>query len=153
MEFLDKVCSFAEELLKEVLEQRCNPKRDFYLPGLPVTDGELLSSLSEDRMLPKASESLHRKWEEIMEEAEFLGIGQNSPRLLQLFYLYNLNEVWRLALLLSFVYKWEPKYEKAFQIYSAVAYCNYRTFILYRFFPLDKQYQGLERGSWQQVRQ
>ena len=114
--FLEKVYSFADCLLKEVLEKRCNPEFYFYLPGLPVTDEELLQALSENKNFPKAGEHVQKRWEELMKEVRTSSIGQDSPRLLQLFYLYNLDELWCLAVILSFVCRGEPKYKKAFLI-------------------------------------
>ena len=114
--FLEKVYSFADCLLEEVLERRCNPQKHFYLPGLPVTDEELLQALSEKQNFPKAGEEVYRKWMELMKEVKTSLIGQSSPRLLQLFYMYDLDEVWSLAVILSFVLRSEPKYKKAFLI-------------------------------------
>lgn len=114
--FLEKVYSFADCLLKEVLEKRCNPEFYFYLPGLSVTDEELLQALSGNKNFPKAGEHVQKRWEELMKEVRTSSIGQDSPRLLQLFYMYNLDELWCLAVILSFVCKGEPKYKKAFLI-------------------------------------
>ena len=114
--FLEKVYRFADCLLEEVIERRCNPQKHFYLPGLPVTDEELLQALSEKQNFPKAGEEVYRKWMELMQEVKTSSIGQSSPRLLQLFYIYDLDEVWCLAVILSFVLRSEPKYKKAFLI-------------------------------------
>lgn len=111
--FLEKVYRFADCLLKEVLEKRCNPEIHFYLPGLPVTDEELLPALAEYQNFPQAGEKVLRKWRELMDEVRTSFIGQSSPRLLQLFYIYDLDEVWCLAVIFSFVCRCESKYRKA----------------------------------------
>ena len=114
--FLEKVCDFADELLKEMLEKRCNPEVAFYLPGLVVTDEELIMTLSENRTFPRAGEKVQQIWEELMEEVRTTPVGSSSPRLLQLFYRYNLDETWCLAVIFSLVCRWEPKYKKALLI-------------------------------------
>lgn len=114
--FLEKVCDFADELLKEVLQKRCNPEVAFYLPGLAVTDEELMMTLSENRTFPRAGEKVHKIWEALMEEVRTTPVESSSPRLLQLFYRYNLDETWCFAVIFSFVCRWEPKYKKALLI-------------------------------------
>lgn len=114
MDFLNQAEEFVDALLAEVLEQRSNLENEFYLPGFPVTDSEVLGVL-QDVLLPlQASDELLKAWEDVQEEMYTKEVNTLSPRMVQLRWFYSLNPVWSLTVLLSFVYERDPKYEKAF---------------------------------------
>ena len=115
-QFLRDVFTFADQLLREILEQRCDPAVAFYLPGFPVTNAELISSLSPSPVVPEASDSLRAAWADLLSFQSEEPISEDSPRLLQLLWLYGLDELWVLTLLLAFVQRSDPKYEKVFRV-------------------------------------
>ena len=102
-----------DALLAEVLEQRSDLGNEYYLPGFPVTDSEVLGVLQNILLPLQASDELLEAWEGL-QEMYTEEVNALSPRMVQLGWLYSLNPVWRLALLLTFAYEKDPKYEKAF---------------------------------------
>ena len=113
-EFISQAEFFVDALLAEVLEQRGELENEFYLPGFPVTDSEILGVL-QDCLLPiKGSYELLTAWEEVREKVNTKEVSTISPRMVQLRWFYSLDPVWTLALLLTFVYEKDPKYDKAF---------------------------------------
>lgn len=108
---LRELTGFADLLFCEVLTQRCDPEGLFCLPGLPVTNRELLASLVSECPRPEATRRLRDAWERLLLSA--LTEGEDEPRLTKLCRLYRLDEAWLLALVLSFAHRLEPKYEKA----------------------------------------
>lgn len=114
MDVLNQIETFVDALLAEVLEQRSNLENEFYLPGFPVTDSEVLGVL-QDVLLPlRVSDELLEMWEKVQEKMYTEEISTLSPRMVRLRWFYHLNPVWSLAVLLSFVYEKDPKYDKAF---------------------------------------
>ena len=113
---LKYICHFVDDLLKEVLERRCDLNDFFYLPGLPVLDEELKTSLTYNASFPQASSALCEQWQGLSEHLRSGDARKDSPRMLQLCYLYDIEELWLLALILTYVYQLEPKYEKTFFI-------------------------------------
>lgn len=114
MDLFNQAEAFVDALLAEVLEQRSNLENEFYFPGFPVTDSEVLGVL-QDVLLPlRASAKLLEAWEDVKEKMYLEEVSAISPRMIQLRWFYSLNPVWTLALLLAFVYEKDPKYEKAF---------------------------------------
>ena len=57
---------FADLLLKEILDQRCDPDGGFYLPGLAVANNELLQVLTPYLPDAHASEELQSGWNELL---------------------------------------------------------------------------------------
>lgn len=112
--FLQCVCDFADSLLKEVLIRRSELKNNFYLPGMPVTDEELVPSLSDNVAFARASVDLNRKWQELIQLLKMDNVDEDSPRMIQLCYLYDLKELWIFVLIITYVYRVDSKYEKAF---------------------------------------
>ena len=109
--FLQELISFADLLFREVLTQRCDPEGMFYLPGLPVTNRELLTALVERRYKAEATRQLKDAWNQL-----FLTIfseGEKDLRLPRICQIYQLNEMEILTLVLTFVQQLDPKYEKA----------------------------------------
>lgn len=106
-----KLTEFADLLFREVLTQRCDPEGMFYLPGLPVTSSELLASMVTDRPHANATHQLKDAWNHL--RLSLLKDENEGLRLPKLCRLYQLDEVWILALVLAFVQRLEPKYEKA----------------------------------------
>ena len=114
MEFLNQIEIFVDALLAEVLEQRSNLENEYYLPGFPVTDSEILGIL-QDLLFPlKASKELLEMWENVQEAMQEEEISILSFRAVRLRWIYSLSPLWTLALILAFVYEKDPKYEKAF---------------------------------------
>ena len=114
--FLEQVTSFADLLLGELLQQRCAPKTDFHLPCLPVTDGELLHSLQPAQPVTKASVRLRETWEVLLNALRNETVYRDTPRMVQLCWLYRMEPAWVLATVLAFIHSSAPKYEKAFAI-------------------------------------
>ena len=114
--FLNQIEVFADALLAEVLEQRGELDNEFYLPGFPVTDSEVLGVLQNVLFPLQSSEKLLKAWGEVLKSMDTEGVGAFSPRMVQLRWFYSLDSVWMLAVLLAFVYEKEPKYEKVFML-------------------------------------
>ena len=114
MDFLNQAEAFVDVLLAEVLEQRSNLENEFYLPGFPVTDSEVLGVLQDVLFPLRASQELLEMWKEVQEKMYTKEVSAMSPWIVQLRWFYSLNPVWTLALLLACVYENDPKYEKAF---------------------------------------
>lgn len=108
---LNVLAGFADLLFHEVLTQRCDPEGLFCLPGLPVTNRELLGAFVTDRPHAEATHQLQDAWNRlllcVMMERE------GDLRLPKLCRLYQLDEVWVLALVLTVAHRLDPKYEKA----------------------------------------
>lgn len=104
---------FADLLLKEILEQRCDPDGGFYLPGLAVANNELLQVLTPYLPDAHASEELQSGWNELLRTMMSDDVCADGPRLQKLRWLYRLDGVWLLAVVLAFVHRSDPKYQKA----------------------------------------
>lgn len=115
-QLLNRIYAFADCLLKEVLEQRSDPDIEFYLPGLAVTNGELLDVLALDRSGAKALPELRAQWEGLLLTLMTETVYESATRLLKLRWLYQLDEVWVLAVILAFVHRSDPKYKKAISV-------------------------------------
>lgn len=114
MLFWNQAEAFVDALLAEVLEQRSDLENEYYLPGFPVTDSEVLGVL-QDVLLPlRASDELLEAWEDIKGKIYIEEVSDASPRMMRLCWFYSLHPIWTLALFLAFVYEKEPKYEKAY---------------------------------------
>jgi len=114
MDLWNQAEDFADALLAEVLEQRSNLENEFYLPGFPVTDSEVLGVLQDVLFPLGASAELLKAWEDMKKKLYIEEVSAISPRMVQIRWFYSLNPVWTLALLLAFVYEKDPKYEKTF---------------------------------------
>lgn len=110
---LQSICKFADSMLKEVLERRSQLNYEFYLPGMPVTDEELVNSLSNTMIYSRSSSELKEKWQELLKVITVDYVDRESPRMMQLCYLYGLKEIWILAVIITYVYQVDSKYEKA----------------------------------------
>lgn len=108
---LRELAEFADLLFKELLTQRCDPEELFYLPGLPVTNRELLASMVTNRSYAKAPRRLCDAWAQLFRSVS--ADEGEQPRLSKLCRIYRLNEVWALAVVLSLAYQLDPKYQKA----------------------------------------
>jgi len=115
-QFLEYVTSFADLLLLELLQERCDPESGFHLPWLPVTDSELIHSLQPALPVTKASVQLREKWTALSEMLQIETVYQDTPRLVQLCWLYRMSPAWVLATVLAFIHRSAPKYEKAFAL-------------------------------------
>ena len=116
IEFFNQAEEFIDALLAEVLKERSNLENEYYLPGVPVTDSEVLGVLQDTYFPLKASSGLWELWEELQEEMDTEGVGEFSTRMLKLCWFYSLNPVWCLAVLITFFYEKDPKYEKVFSL-------------------------------------
>ena len=116
MDFLNQAEEFVDELLAEVLQQRSNLENEYYLPGVPVTDSEVLGVLQDAYFPLKASSGLLDLWEELLEEMETEDVGEFSTHMVKLRWFYSLDAVWSLVVLLTFFYEKDPKYEKVFSL-------------------------------------
>ena len=114
--FLEGLYAFADHLLREILDQRCDPEERFYLPGLPVTNRELLGTLGNTTRPAAASAPVRSMWDGLMLTPLTENLYESAPLLLRLRWLYQLDEVWMLALVLAFVRRSDPKYEKSIAI-------------------------------------
>ena len=114
--YLEELYAFADHLLREILDRRCDPDSRFYLPGLPVTNSELLGVLGSAPLPAAASEAVRSMWDGLMLTALTENVCESAPLLLRLRWLYNLDEVWMLALVLAFARRSDPKYEKSIAI-------------------------------------
>ncbi len=112
-EWIDNVYAFADFLFREVLEQRCEPDGGFYLPGLEVTNQELLRVLSPGMPEATATTELRVQWERVLLTVMADDVYADAPRLQKLRWLYRLDEIWVLAVVLAFVHQSDPKYRKA----------------------------------------
>lgn len=108
---LRELTEFADLLFREVLTQRCDPDGFFHLPGLPVTNRELLASMVTDCPCPSATDRLQAAWDRLLRSA--LSEDGDNVRLTKLCHLYRPDPLWLLALTLCFACRLEPKYEKA----------------------------------------
>lgn len=115
-ELIDSIYTFADFLLKEILEQRCDPDTRFYLPGLQVMNQELLDALTPDQPEVNATPGLRAMWEGLLQTLMSEEVYDDAPRLLKLRWLYRLDEVWLLAVMLAFIEQSDPKYRKAFLV-------------------------------------
>lgn len=104
---------FADLLLKEILDQRCEPDSGFYLPGLAVANSELLQVLTPHLKDAHASEGLQSGWNELLRTMMSDDVYENGFRLQKLRWLYRLDGIWLLAVVLAFVHRSDPKYQKA----------------------------------------
>ena len=91
-------------------------KTDFHLPCLPVTDSELLHSLQPAQPIAKASVQLQEHWEALSKMLQKEAVYRDTPRMVQLCWLYRMEPAWVLATVLAFIHSSAPKYEKAFSI-------------------------------------
>lgn len=107
-----EITAFADQLLRELLAQRCDPEGLFYLPGLPVTNRELLAALVTDRRSAEASSQLSSEWNRLLLTA----LRESDLRLSKIVRLYQMDEVWILALVLTLAQRLDPKYEKAIRL-------------------------------------
>jgi len=114
--FLEQMTRFADQLLGELLQQRCDPEKKFYLPCLPVTDEELLGSLQAAQPAAKASQTLQENWKFLSEFLQSEMVYEHTPRMVQLCWLYRMSPAWVLAAVLAFIHRSAPKYEKAFSL-------------------------------------
>lgn len=110
-ELLKELSAFADLFFKEVLTQRCDPEGMFFLPGLPVTNRELLGSMVTDKTTAEATFQLKNAWNHLILAIKTEQLS--DLRLPKLCRLYQLDEMWILALLLGFVQRLDPKYDKA----------------------------------------
>ncbi len=108
---LRELAEFTDLLFKELLTQRCDPEELFCLPGLPVTNRELLASMVTNRSYAKSSQRLCGAWGHLFRSVS-ADVGE-QPRLSKLCRIYRLSEAWVLAVVLSFAYQLDPKYQKA----------------------------------------
>ena len=115
-QLIQSIYVFADLLLKEILEQRCDPDNRFYLPGLPVTNQELLYVLTPVPPEVNVDPGLRSLWEELLNILMTENVYEDAPRLLKLRWLYRLDEVWLLAVVLAFIEQSDPKYKKAFLV-------------------------------------
>lgn len=115
-QLIQSIYVFADLLLKEILEQRCDPENRFYLPGLPVTNQELLYVLAPVQPEVNVNPGLRSLWEELSDTLMTEDVYEDAPRLLKLRWLYRLDEVWLLAVVLAFIEQSDPKYKKAFLV-------------------------------------
>ena len=115
-QLIQSIYVFADLLLKEILEQRCDPENRFYLPGLPVTNQELLYVLTPVQPEINVNPGLRSLWEELSDTLMTEDVYEDAPRLLKLRWLYRLDEVWLLAVVLAFIEQSDPKYKKAFLV-------------------------------------
>ena len=113
---LQYICRFAEDLLKSVLQERCNLGTPFYLPGLPLLDEELIKAFEDRDSFPEAPIELRKRWKGLYEHLTTSDVLDDSPRMIQLCYLYGLEEIWLLAVILSYAYQLEPKFQKTFAV-------------------------------------
>ena len=58
IEFLNQAEEFTDALLAEVLKERSDLENEYYLPGVPVTDSEVLGVLQDAYFPLKASSGL-----------------------------------------------------------------------------------------------
>lgn len=114
--FLSGIYAFADALLGEILKRRCNPEGEFYLQGLPLLEKELLSALMEEKPSACASASVLDSWNAVKKAMQADSVSSDMPRMIQLCWLYGLDEIWILAVILAFVQSSAPKYEKVFAL-------------------------------------
>ena len=114
IEFFYQAEEFIDALLAEVLKERSHLENEYYLPGVPVTDSEVLGVLQDAYFPLKASNGILELWEELQEEMDTEGVGEFSTRMVKLRWFYSLHPVWCLAVLITFFYEKDPKYEKVF---------------------------------------
>ena len=86
---MQKLTGFADLLFREVLTQRCDPEGLFCLPGLPVTNRELLASLVTERPHAEATYPLRDAWNRLLLTA--LTESEGEARLPKLVRLYRLD--------------------------------------------------------------
>lgn len=113
-QLIQSIYTFGDLLLKEILEQRCDPGSRFYLPGLPVTNQELLYVLTPVQPEVNVNPGLRALWEELRDTLMTEDVHEDAPRLLKLRWLYRLDEAWVLAIVLAFMDQSDPKYRRAF---------------------------------------
>lgn len=113
---LSGIYAFADALLGEILERRCDPESGFYLQGLPLMEKELLSALQQDRASACASVSVLEAWNAVKNALQAETVSRDMPRMIQLCWLYGMDELWILAVILAFVQRSAPKYEKVFAL-------------------------------------
>ena len=111
--WITRIYIFADRLFREVLEQRCEPDGGFYLPGLEVANQELLRVLSPGMPEPTATTELRTQWEQMQLMVMSDDVYADAPRLQKLRWLYRLDELWVLAVVLAFAHQSDPKYRKA----------------------------------------
>ena len=111
--WITRIYIFADLLFREVLEQRCEPDGGFYLPGLEVANQELLRVLSPGMPEPTATTGLRVQWERVLFMMMSDDVYADAPRLQKLRWLYRMDEIWVLAVVLAFVHRSDPKYRKA----------------------------------------
>ena len=116
IDFLNQAEEFTDALLAEVLKERSDLENEYYLPGVPVTDSEVLGVLQDAYFQLKASSGISELWEELLEEMETEDVDESSTRMVKLRWFYSLDAVWSLAVLLTFFYEKDPKYEKVFSL-------------------------------------
>ena len=116
IDFLNQAEEFTDALLAEVLKERSNLENEYYLSGVPVTDSEVLGVLQDAYFPLKASSAISELWEELLEEMKTEDVDEFSTRMVKLCWFYSLNPVWCLAVLLTFFYEKDPKYEKVFSL-------------------------------------
>ena len=106
-----RLCSFCLQLLGEVLLRR---SKLGYIPGLPVTDGELLDALNMKSTAPsaKASSELAEQWREMLRFCTDEASG-SKLRMPLLSFHYLPSPVWLLAVILAFSVRHDSKAEKA----------------------------------------
>lgn len=110
------IYAFADALLGELLERRCDPVSGFYLSGLPLMEKELLPVLLEEKSSACASASVLEAWEAVKKALQAETVSRDMPRMIQLCWLYDMDELWTLAVILAFVQRSAPKYEKVFAL-------------------------------------
>lgn len=115
-QLINNIYTFADLLLKEILEQRCDPDSRFYLPGMQVMNQELFDALSPFQPEARVTPGLHTMWEELLHTLMSEEVYDDAPRLLKLRWLYHLDEVWLLTVILSFIGQSDPRYRKAFLV-------------------------------------
>lgn len=114
--FFKQAENFIDALLAEVLKERSNLENEYYLPGAPVTDSEVLGVLQDAYFPLRASSSLSELWEELLEEMGTQEVGEFSTQMVKLRWFYSLEPVWCLAVLLTFFHEKDPKYKKVFSL-------------------------------------
>ena len=107
--WITRIYIFADLLFREVLEQRCEPDGGFYLPGLEVANQELLRVLSPGMPEPTATTELRTQWEQMQLMVMSDDVYADAPRLQKLRWLYRLDELWVLAVVLAFAHQSDPK--------------------------------------------
>lgn len=145
-ELLQSIYTFSDFLLHEILEQRCNPESGFYLPGLPVTNQELLKALAPFRLPEQenATQGLLALWRKLRDVLMAEAVNEDAPRLLKLRRVYCLDELWTLAVVLAFARQSDPKYRKAFLILQGDSGSTGVDVSMLKVFA---EYLGLETGK------